>query len=247
MTMMIKAILSGHTRGLGAAIANCLLIRGIPVLGLARNRNEALAARFAQSLQQHQINLADTTGVAAWLAGPHLSRFTADATTILLLNNAGMLQPIGALTVQSGPAIATAISLNVTTPLLLSAAVAHIGGPATDKRILHVSSGAARNPYPGWSIYCASKAALDQHAAATALDDIPGLKICSLAPGVLDTDMQDEIRSSKLADFPMRERFEALKRDGALASPDSAAEALVDHLLSEGFGSVPVADLRSLA
>ncbi|MGE5651882.1 MAG: SDR family NAD(P)-dependent oxidoreductase, partial [Bacillota bacterium] len=98
--------------------------------------------------------------------------------------------------------------------------------------------------YPGWSVYCATKAALDHHARAVVLDKNDALRICSLAPGVIDTGMQAEIRASSLEQFPLRERFDALKRDGALTAPDDGAARLVDYLLSDSFGRDPVADLR---
>ena len=117
-------------------------------------------------------------------------------------------------------------------------------GPGIDTRIVHLGSGAGRNAYAGWSIYCATKAALDHHARAVTLDQPPGVRICSVAPGVVDTDMQAEIRATAPERFPMRERFDAYKRDGALASPEHAARRLVEYVLSASFGQAAVADMR---
>jgi benzil reductase ((S)-benzoin forming) len=240
----MKAILTGHTRGLGAAIAAELLGRHIPVLGLARRRNPDLAQRFPVGLEQVELDLADTGSLEDWLAGDTLATFLAGSPSVLLINNAGVVQPVGPLTAQDVVSIARAVALNVTAPLVLSRAIIPASPAAQDRRILHISSGAARNAYPGWSIYCATKAALDHHARAVALDKLPGVRICSLAPGVIDTDMQAEIRSTSLDGFPLRERFEAMKRDGTLTAPVDCARRLVDYLLSERFGSEPVADLR---
>ena len=144
------------------------------------------------------------------------ARFVSGAQTVLLINNAGMVQPIGPIEGQNAADIAIAVSLNVATPLMLASALAAASVDATDRRIMHISSGAARNAYPGWSIYCATKAALDHHARAVALDANRALRICSLAPGVIDTNMQAEIRGSGEEQFPMREKFEDLKRNGQL-------------------------------
>jgi NAD(P)-dependent dehydrogenase (short-subunit alcohol dehydrogenase family) len=235
----VKAVLTGHSRGLGAAIAAELAAHDIPTLALARNSGAA-----GKGLEQVELDLSDTQALATWLAGDQLARFVEGAGTVLLINNAGMLQPVGPLATQAPDHVARAIALNVAAPLMLAAAVAAL--PAAERRVLHVSSGAGRNGYPGWAVYCAGKAALDNHARAAALDNAPGLRICSLAPGVIDTDMQAQIRASDVASFPLRERFEALKREGQLVAPADCARKLVRFLLGADFGAQPVADLRDV-
>jgi benzil reductase ((S)-benzoin forming) len=242
---MIKAILTGHTKGLGAAIALELLARGIPVLGLARGAAPELAARYPAAFDQVELDLADSAALAAWIAGGALAAAIAGCSTVLLINNAGTVQPVGALAIQDPFAVARAVALNIAAPLMLAGAVAQARALRTECRILHVSSGAGRSAYPGWSVYCATKAALDQHARAVALDHDVNLRICSLAPGVIDTGMQAEIRGLSLEQFPLREKFDDLKRAGALSDPAQCARHLVGYLLGAQFGSAPVDDLRS--
>lgn len=241
------AIVTGHTRGLGAALAEQLLARDIAVLGLSRSRNATLAEHFPQTLQQIELDLGDPVAVARWLAGDTLSRFIDGAESVVLFNNAGTVQPIGPVESQDAAAIAHAVSLNIATPLMLASEVVKASAAARERRIAHISSGAARNAYAGWSIYCATKAALDHHARAVALDANRALRICSLAPGVIDTEMQAQIRSSDEASFPLREKFEDLKRNGQLVSPEQCATQLIDFTLSEAFGQTPVADIREVA
>lgn len=244
---MVKAIVTGHSQGLGAALAAALLEKGIAVLGIARRGNAVLRARHGTLLQEKTIDLADTGALIAWTEGAGLADFLRGARQLVLINNAGILGPVGALPAHDAADLARTVALNVTAPLILSAALMRAGAAASDLRIAHISSGAARSAYPGWSVYGATKAALDQHARATALDAVPRLRICSIAPGVIDTGMQAQVRAASLADFPQRERFDALKRDGALATPEAAADALIAHLLSDRFGAQAVADIRTLA
>jgi benzil reductase ((S)-benzoin forming) len=247
--MTTKALITGHTRGLGAAIARTLLARGIPTLGMARGAT-ASGRADACLLEEHALDLSDTDALANWLAGQALDTFLAGCRTIVLINNAGLLQPVGPLETHDPAVVARAVGVNVAAPLMLAAAVGAIQARVTPRpavRIAHISSGAGRHAYPGWSLYCATKAALDHHARAVALDQTPELRISSVAPGVIDTDMQAEIRASDVASFPMRERFEALKRDGGLSSPEDCAQRLVAHLLGDGFGAQAVEDLRPVA
>ncbi|TAM02732.1 MAG: SDR family oxidoreductase [Paraburkholderia sp.] len=245
----ICAIVTGHTRGLGAALADNLLARGIRVLGLARNAHASLATRHVTAFSQTVLDLADTAAIDKWLTTDALRTFVGEADCVLLFNNAGTVDPIAPCGTQDASVIARAIALNVAAPLMLANALAspRAASVKTTRRIMHVSSGAARNAYAGWSVYCATKAALDHHARAVALEAPPGLRICSMAPGVVDTAMQAAIRSTSVEQFPLRERFEQLKQNGQLTSPEAAAQQLIDYALSDAFGSTPIADVRELA
>jgi benzil reductase ((S)-benzoin forming) len=234
------AIVTGHSRGLGAAVSGELLTRGIAVLGVSRSRQTGAVA----GLEQAEVDLSDDAQLHAWLNGKTLTRFVGHTERPLLVNNAGLLQPIGSLEQQDPAAVTRAVAVNVGAVLALSAAFARATGKAQERRILHVSSGAARNAYAGWSVYCATKAALDHHARAVALDRSPRLRISSVAPGVIDTDMQAEIRSTPDGTFPDRQRFVDMKEEGSLRSPAEAAKALVDYLLSATFGDEPVTETR---
>jgi NAD(P)-dependent dehydrogenase (short-subunit alcohol dehydrogenase family) len=240
---MMKAIVTGHTRGLGAAIAAELTQRGVAVLGLARSRADV------QGIAQAELDMADPAALQSWLAGDTLRDFLGGATQALLVNNAGVVTPVGPLAAQDPVDVVRAVSLNVAAPLALAAAFVQ-AAPQAERRILHVSSGAGRSAYPGWSVYCATKAALDLHARAIQLDRAAQggddqVKACSLAPGVIDTDMQATIRATPDADFPLRQRFVDLKETGTLVSPADCARALVDYLLAARFGAEPVDDLRN--
>jgi NAD(P)-dependent dehydrogenase (short-subunit alcohol dehydrogenase family) len=240
-------IVTGHSQGLGQAIALELLAQGWRVLGLSRRGWSAQAVAAHPELTEMGLDLSDTAALVAWLAGPGLAQALHGAGQAWLVNNAGTVQPMGPLGGQGAASVAQAVALNMAAPLVLADAFVAASAGVADRRVVHISSGAARNPYPGWGVYCATKAALDMHARATALDGVAGLRIESLAPGVLDTAMQAEIRDTGAERFPSVARFQAMHRDGGLLSPADVAQRLVVHMASAAFGQEPVRDLRQLA
>ncbi|OYU71946.1 MAG: short-chain dehydrogenase, partial [Burkholderiales bacterium PBB5] len=95
--------------------------------------------------------------------------------------------------------------------------------------------------------YCAAKAGMDHFSRAVALEQaaLPhGARIVSMAPGVIDTDMQAELRGADAAHFPERARFAALQANGQLMSPAACASALLARLARADFGDEAVADIR---
>lgn len=242
MATGIKAIVTGHSRGLGEGIAIALLERGISVLGVSRGANSALASRFP-GLHEAQVDLSSTDATDDWLRSDAIRRFLDGASTAILINNAGLLQPIGPLEKQDPAAVWRASAVNVGAALTLSAAFVQATERSSDRRILHISSGAGRKAYAGWSVYCATKAALDHHARAVEKDRTPRLRICSLAPGVIDTEMQAEIRATTSDRFPDKERFVEMKREGTLRSPERVGQQAVDFVLDNSFGEEVIAEL----
>ncbi|AQP50562.1 SDR family NAD(P)-dependent oxidoreductase [Tessaracoccus flavescens] len=220
--MTRKAIVTGISRGLGAEIGAELERRGFEVLGVSRSAGEA-------------VDLADPSALTSWLSGDTLRDFLADADDIVLVNNAGLLGPATLAGEQDAEATIAAVNVNVTAPILLTNAVLRDRPDGLPVRVAHISSGAGRRPLEGWSVYCATKAAVDHHAQTVAAEQLPGVRIAAIAPGVVDTDMQAEIRGSQ--DFPAREEFVAMKDEGRLSTAAEAGAGVVDLLLSDGYGS----------
>lgn len=237
---MKKLIITGHTRGLGRALTELYLQRGWQVLGLARGRADMVSPK----LRQVRIDLADGAALAAWLSSGLLRDFLADADNILLVNNAGTVSPNALLGRQRPSEILSAVALNVSASLLLANAVLAARPARVPLDILHIGSGAGRKNYPGWSVYGATKAALDHHARCVAAEGHENVRITCLAPGVVDTAMQGEIRAADEADFPMRPRFAALKEGGGLQSAEETAAKIAAYVESARFGEEAAADIR---
>jgi benzil reductase ((S)-benzoin forming) len=71
-----------------------------------------------------------------------------------------------------------------------------------------------------------------------------GARICSLAPGVIDTDMQVQLRGADSNSFPDIGNFVGLKDKGMLSSPHDAAAKVLAYLDRADFGAKPIADVR---
>src|SRR5438309_6371426 len=106
------AVITGHSRGLGEAIADRLLGHGVRVLGLSRHHNTALAERYS-NLQQAQLDVADPAALDQWIRGGALAQFLRGSETPLLVNNAGVLQPIGPAQTQDVALVTRAVAVNV--------------------------------------------------------------------------------------------------------------------------------------
>ncbi len=240
---MMHAIVTGHSQGLGNEITRALLKQGVRVMGVSRGSASSLKQTCPEQLQEISLDFSATETVAEWLASGAMQTFFNGCDIALLINNAGVVQPIGAPGTLAGDAVARAVQVNVTVPLMFANQFVAVTNAIGDRRLAHISSGAGRTPYAGWSTYCATKAALDMHARAIALDNIEGLSVVSMAPGIIDTAMQAEIRESEPGRFPKRDQFRQLKADGHLASPEQVGRKLADYCLSTHFGAEPVDDI----
>ncbi len=150
-----------------------------------------------------------------------------DAPEVVAINNAAVLAPVGPVERSSPDEIARHLDVNVASSILFARAyVAAFQEHDCPKTFVNVSSGAASKGYAGWSLYCASKAALENYVRAVALEQAARprpIRAISINPGVMDTAMQAAVRGSSIEDFPELERFLGLHREGRLSPPSLVA------------------------
>ena len=242
-------ILTGASRGMGAAIAQQLLAPDHLLLCLSRQHNAALDAAGSR-VEQWAIDLSQPVEVAARLGAWLGQQDAASFTGATLINNAASLTRIGGIEDCSDSELSSALRVGLEAPLLLTAAFLRATRAwAANKRVLNISSGLGRRAMAGQASYCASKAGMDHLTRALALDEAQkpsGAKLVSLAPGVIDTDMQVHLRAGDPAGFPEQANFIGLKEKGQLTSPDDAAARVLAYLNRVDFGANPVADVRDV-
>ncbi|QYX57539.1 SDR family oxidoreductase [Roseovarius sp. SCSIO 43702] len=188
-------IITGASRGIGAAAARVFADAGAKVALLARSRDEI--ERLSDEIGENALPI--TCDVSEWRAMEDAVARTQEAFGVpdILVNNAGVIDPISELATSDPAAWAQAIDVNLTGVYHGMRAVMPGMIARGEGTILTVSSGAAHHALEGWSHYCASKAGAAMLTEAAHLEAAEkGLRIMGLSPGTVATDMQHRIKDS---------------------------------------------------
>ena len=244
-------LVTGASRGLGAAMTEQLLSPDRKLIGVARSPNDALAAAAREKGAWLDWYLQDLSDVAATdaLATSICAGLPRDATRYVLINNAGVADPVGPVAKLDAARAAAALHVNLAAAMIFTARfLAATAGTNADRRVLNISSGSGRRPMDGNSVYSATKAGLDMFARCLKLEQAlenNGARVVSLAPGVIETDMQVYMRSRDPADFPQAAYFRGMKDEARLATPEDAARRIVAYLDRGDFGEHEIDDIRN--
>ncbi len=214
---MKQFFITGTSSGIGQSLAKAALANGDLVHGYSRRNNWEQA-----NFYHHTIDFSKP-GECTRL------RFDVNpaAKEYILINNAGWLGEVKPLAEVSPENMALAQQINFVAPSILSAQfLKQTKGLSQKISILQISSGAAQYAVPGWSSYCSSKAALNMLARSIAAE-YPQVRSLAIAPGIVDTPMQSEIRSLNPAHFTEKERFINYHKNGELSSSTAVSEKIM--------------------
>ncbi|OBR03387.1 Short chain dehydrogenase [Colletotrichum higginsianum IMI 349063] len=188
------AIVTGGSRGIGAAIAVELAKRGANVtITYVSETSESLAAEVVQRIE-NMDNEARATAIRADVSSVEQCKKVVEATIALygehvdiLVNNAGITSKLSVPDITPAD-FEQAINTNLRGPLFMAQAVIpHLRRPG---RIINITSVAARGGYASASLYLASKAGLEGLTRALAAELGPaGHTVNAVEPGVTETDM----------------------------------------------------------
>lgn len=245
-------IITGTSKGIGQAIARQLLSPENVLFCISRTQNPRLeykAKAIGCQLTDIELDLNDWEKIRDVMH--HIIREinSADVDSLYLINNAGTIHPIKHIgTTARNEAIAKSLHVNLLAPMLITEGfIGETNDWGVERRILNMSTGAAKNPVDAWSSYCTSKAGLDMYVRCLALEgegkENP-VKVVGFAPGVVNTEMQEEIRETDPTDFKEVDRFKDYHKKGDLLSPDQVAEKILELIHSDDFGSEPLISLR---
>ena len=191
-------IVTGASKGIGAAAAVALAKEGASVMLAARDGN--LAVKVASGIVEsggraHAISC-DVSDFAAveWLVRETEGRY---GPVDILINNAGVIEPIATIAESDPAAWARNVEINLIGAYHPIRAVLPRMIKAGGGTIVNVSSGAAIRPLEGWSAYCSAKAGLAMLTQAIMLENTAkNIRVFGFQPGTTDTDMQVTIRAS---------------------------------------------------
>jgi len=154
-----------------------------------------------------------------------------EAYKVVLINNAGTIGEIKPLGKQTNESIVNVFNINTICPVILANKfIQTYNGLDVSIVIINISSGAARHPIESWAPYCASKAAIDMFSQVLQAEngyEASNIKVFSVAPGIVDTNMQLQVRASNPKDFMHHEKFVGYKKNGQLVTPESVAQKIL--------------------
>lgn len=216
-------VITGASRGLGAGMAEHLRGQGIRVGVCARG---PLPLAGLPGVVARQLDVRDEAAVDDFTREVGRQLGPID----LWINNAGVLEPIAFVRDLEPAALAEHLAINLGGVLAgTKAYLGHLRERGGSGVLINISSGAAQHGYAGWGAYCAGKAAVDRLTECVQLEQGEhGLRAYAVAPGVVDTGMQATIRGKTRQQFPMVDKFRALKRDGGFNSPSFIAQRLLE-------------------
>lgn len=196
MDMTGKTVLiTGASRGIGAETARVFAKAGAKVALVARGQGQIadLAGEIGQQAIAIPCNVANAREVAAAVDT------TVDAFGGLdvLINNAGVIEPIAHLIDADVEAWGDVIDINLKGVFYGMRAAVPVMKAGGGGSVLTISSGAAHGPVEAWSHYCASKAAVNMLTRCLDKEEAEhGIRAIGLSPGTVATQMQREIKSS---------------------------------------------------
>lgn len=214
--------ITGSSKGIGKALTLKLLKLGHFVYGISRTNKI-----FHQNFKHVSLDLSDIKAVKSF---EFETNFKDD---IVLINNAGVILPIKPIGHLLDDEIINITNVNLLSPQILINKFIHKFQTFENKyHIINISSGAGKYPIDAWATYCASKSGIDLFSETIKLEftnrSFDNWNIHSFAPGVVDTEMQEEIRNANPKDFNNLQKFISLKENKELLSPTLVADKIIE-------------------
>jgi 3-hydroxy acid dehydrogenase / malonic semialdehyde reductase len=205
------AVVTGATSGIGRAIALALAGAGHKVIAVGRDADALAKLQAVQNIEALQLDVTNRLAVSLALSGRDVD---------LLVNNAGMIAPLGNFCDADEADIDATLALNVSASIHLSRLLAP--GMRTRGRghIFFTGSTAGHAAFPNMAVYCASKAAVAGFASALRLDMAPhGVRVTEIVAGRVETGLYRDILS--------QDAREQMYSNHSAVQPENVADMLM--------------------
>ncbi len=213
-------LITGTSKGIGAAVAQKILQEGHTVLGVSRNRSEKL---ISSNYHHLAMDLTDTAGFDRIMEQAGALFAGQDFDFLCLINNASATEPMGSIQTLNPDAIQAHVTIGLIAPMILTSLfIKKFQDEKARKKIVLMSSGAALHPLADMSIYCGSKAGslmFGQVVGAEQKDNEHGFEVVSIGPGMVETEMQQSVRSQPVEAFAMAGYFRQAYEEGKVQDP----------------------------
>lgn len=247
-------IITGTSRGIGEALARRLLRPENKLICISRTKNPILHSEANAKnldLKDIELDLADSAKVDEVMRSIFRRMRSEEVEEIVLVNNAGTIHPIRRIgEAEANNGIVNNLTVNLTAAIQITDHfVRATESWACPRKVVNLSTGAATRAVTGWSAYCSAKAGLRMYAHCLSLeqnDRANPVKIVAFAPGVVNTEMQAEIRSANPDSFPELRKFKDYENQGQLLDPFKVAKKLIELISSPEFGTDLEVDVRNM-
>ena len=220
--MSKHVLLTGSSKGIGKEIAILLLKQKFKVYGFSRSNSIN-----HQDFIFNKINLSKPKTIDK-LELPVIKK----NEYVFLINNAGDIGEIDRFGNKNNNEIISEFNINLVSPTILCNKVIKKYRLKTENIIIiNISSGAALRAIKGWSTYCQSKAAIDMLTRAVEAENNKNIRVFSIYPGIVDTNMQHKIRSTTEKKFPLKKKFVEYFQNNELVEPLVVAKKIV-HIMT---------------
>lgn len=218
----MQIIITGISQGLGEELFNLLSKKNVKIVALSRRflDNQYLLEKSENNIQLCMVDLSNITDVEKVLDELSLE------DDIIFINNASKITPIDSIQNISNDDIVNSITTNFITPALIVKKLSN----KKSLFIINLSTGASKRAIQNWSLYCSTKAGIEMFLNVIADDEHKNIEVVNFDPGVMNTNMQQQIRNSKFNDVDV---FKSYKSKNILKDAKDVAFEIYERYIKE--------------
>lgn len=218
----MQIIITGISQGLGEELFNLLSKKNVKIVALSRRflDNQYLLEKSENNIQLRMVDLSNITDVEKVLDELSLE------DDIIFINNASKITPIDSIQNISNDDIVNSITTNFIAPALIVKKLSN----KKSLFIINLSTGASKRAIQNWSLYCSTKAGIEMFFNVIADDEHKNIEVVNFDPGVMNTNMQQQIRNSKFNDVDV---FKSYKSKNILKDTKDVAFEIYERYIKE--------------